>query len=173
MNLSEVWRDIPGYEGRYAVSDQGRVKSLPRKVRGRSRSGTEFMHRVPERILKPGRMNKFGHVSVALGRNNSLCVHFLVMLAFEGPRPSRCDVAHNNGIGNDNRFDNLRYATRTGNNLDCARNKRCKISFTVVQRARENYRQRNRTPVMQFCKDNGVSWSWYYRIVNEEIRVHA
>lgn len=170
---SEVWRDIPGYEGRYAVSDQGRVKSLARKVRGQHRSGTEFMRQVSERILKPGRMDKFDHVSVALGRNNSFCVHYLVMLAFEGPRPSRCDVAHNNGIGNDNRFDNLRYATRTGNNLDRARNKRCKIPFSVVQLARDNYSSSSRIPVKTFCATHKVSVSWYYYAVNKYFRKDA
>ena len=29
----EIWRDIEGYEGLYQVSDQGRVKSLERKVK--------------------------------------------------------------------------------------------------------------------------------------------
>ena len=132
------------------------------------------MRSVPERILKPGTMNRFGHVSVALGRDGgSYCVHYLVMLAFEGPRPARCDVAHNNGIGNDNRLENLRYATRTGNNLDRARNKRCKIPFTVVQKARENSACRSNKQVHKFCADNSVSWSWYYKVVNNEIRVHA
>jgi len=28
----ELWKDIPGYEGRYQVSNLGRVKSLPRLV---------------------------------------------------------------------------------------------------------------------------------------------
>lgn len=29
----EIWKDIDGYEGLYQVSNRGRVKSLPRKVR--------------------------------------------------------------------------------------------------------------------------------------------
>ena len=31
MNENEVWKDIPHYEGRYLVSNQGRVFSLLRK----------------------------------------------------------------------------------------------------------------------------------------------
>ena len=31
--MSEEWRDVVGYEGLYQVSDQGRVKSLERKVK--------------------------------------------------------------------------------------------------------------------------------------------
>lgn len=29
--IEEVWKDIPGYEGLYQISNLGRVKSLPRK----------------------------------------------------------------------------------------------------------------------------------------------
>ena len=32
MKTEEVWKDIPGYEGLYQVSNMGRVKGLPRKV---------------------------------------------------------------------------------------------------------------------------------------------
>ena len=31
-STKEVWKDIPGYEGLYQVSDQGRVRSLDRCV---------------------------------------------------------------------------------------------------------------------------------------------
>ena len=31
MQIEEVWKDIPDYEGLYQISNLGRVKSLPRK----------------------------------------------------------------------------------------------------------------------------------------------
>lgn len=34
--LTERWRPVLGYEGRYEVSDHGRVRSLPRYRRGKS-----------------------------------------------------------------------------------------------------------------------------------------
>lgn len=57
----EVWRDIEGYEGLYQVSDQGRVKSLERKVR-HWRGGERIQK---ERILKPG-VTQDGYLKVGL-----------------------------------------------------------------------------------------------------------
>ena len=116
----EVWRDIPGYEGKYQVSNLGRVKSLERKVRGVNHyTGKDFFRTIPERILRPGKFCKSGHVSVVLehgGRGRP--VHQLVMLAFVGPPPAGMEVRHLNGIASDNRLENLTYGTRTENILD-------------------------------------------------------
>ena len=30
--MPEIWKDIKGYEGRYQISNVGRVKSLPKKL---------------------------------------------------------------------------------------------------------------------------------------------
>ena len=120
-NPTEVWKDIPGYEDRYQVSNLGRVRSLPHKVRGRCPSGTEFWRVSPGKMLRPGRMPS-GHLSVSLGRHNSLCVHYLVLLAFVGPRPDGYDVCHIDGNPENNTLENLRYDTRTENILDVFRN---------------------------------------------------
>lgn len=36
--MQEEWRDIKGYEGLYQVSNLGRVKTLPRKIKRRNRN---------------------------------------------------------------------------------------------------------------------------------------
>jgi len=60
-----------------------------------------------------------GHVSVALGRGHSRCVHELVLQAFEGPPPPGHEARHKNGVPNDNRWpDNLEWATRGRNTQD-------------------------------------------------------
>ena len=102
----ENWKDIPGYEGRYQVSDQGRVKSFCRTVEGV--------------LLRPGRMPG-GHLSVALGKGNSQCVHKLVLLAFVGAAPEKYECLHSNGIPSDNRLENLRWGTRSENIKDAVR----------------------------------------------------
>lgn len=45
----EVWRDVVGYEGIYQVSDKGRVKSLPRRMRK-----SHLVHRLVLSAFNPG-----------------------------------------------------------------------------------------------------------------------
>lgn len=107
----ETWKDIPGYEGLYQVSDFGRVKSL-----NYLRTGTS-------QLLKPGK-NDTGRLIVALYNNGvvkNYQVHILVALAFIGERPKGYDVCHSNGKHQDNRLVNLSYDTKTQNCIDMYR----------------------------------------------------
>lgn len=99
----ETWKPIPGYEGQYDVSDKGNVRSYRRST--------------TPKLLKPGRMTA-GHLSVALGRRNSRCVHELVLLAFVGEKPHKCECRHLNGNPADNRLENLAWGTRSENIKD-------------------------------------------------------
>lgn len=124
--MQEIWKSVPGFEGQYDVSSQGRVRTFRRGANGR--------------LLKPGRMPQ-GHLSVALGRGNSQCVHKLVLLAFVGPPPKGCECLHGNGDPSDNRLENLRWGTRSENNIDAVlhqhRGKLTKAQVKVI-RARVN-----------------------------------
>lgn len=119
----EKWRDVEGFPGHYAVSDQGRVKSLarvaPRVCCGRPRPQT-----VAERILRPGK-DKSGYLVVRLGGKTQR-VHSLVANAFIGPRPSHLEICHNNGVKTDNRSSNLRYDTHRANMADRVRHARAR-----------------------------------------------
>lgn len=111
----EIWKDIPGYEGRYQVSSEGRVRSVDRELP----IGHGFTRQKRGRVLCPGRFCKSGHLSVILGRGTAgKPVHQLVALAFLGPKPEGCEVLHADGDPTNNRVDNLRYGTRTENILD-------------------------------------------------------
>lgn len=114
MAQLETWKDIPGYEGYYQVSDLGNVRSLDRVVKAGNGS---FVKR--GQLLKPA-IRKSGHLQVRLYRNGSRCVevHTLVGSAFIGPRPVGYEVCHNNGIPSDNRLHNIRYGTQSENTRD-------------------------------------------------------
>ncbi|RDB46163.1 NUMOD4 motif-containing HNH endonuclease [Tsukamurella tyrosinosolvens] len=109
--MSEVWRAVPGHEGAYEVSDQGRVRSLDRSV---LRRGHEVQ--VTGRILKPARNTK-GYFHVTIG-GSTRKVHRLVMQAFVGEMPAGMVTRHLNGDQTDNRLVNLRYGSVAENALD-------------------------------------------------------
>ena len=101
----EEWRPIKGYEGLYEVSNLGRVKSLERyDTLGRKKK---------ERILR-GRCNKHGYLSVNLYKNGiekDFFIHRLVAEAFIPNSNNLPEVDHINTIKDDNRVENLRWAT--------------------------------------------------------------
>lgn len=109
--MTENWLPIPGFEGRYEVSDQGRVRSLA--------SGTPRL--VSTRIGFGG----YRRVTLYLnGRRWHRTVHVLVALAFIGPRPDGMEVRHLDGDQLNNCRSNLTYGTPTENHLDTVRHGR-------------------------------------------------
>lgn len=114
MQPSETWLPIPGYEGLYEVSDLGRVRSVDRAVTLTNRYGKPEVRRYKGKMLRPGAQAS-GHVTVAVGKNNSQGVHRLVLLAFEGPCPEGCEALHRNGDPGDNALANLRWGARSEN----------------------------------------------------------
>lgn len=110
---TEQWKDIPGYEGRYQASTEGRVRSVDHRVRLVAH-GIETTRLVRGRVLRPG-AGTSGHVSVALGKNNSKMVHAIILKTFVGPPPEGCETLHLNHTPSDNRLINLVWGTRSRN----------------------------------------------------------
>lgn len=137
--MTEEWKDIPGYEGKYQASTAGRIRSIDRRVRVVVH-GKEATRLMRGRVLRPGVCGKSGHVSVVLGHGaNGSPVHMLVAVTFIGPRPEGMDVCHNDGNPKNNTVTNLRYDTRSENNKDVLRQgKRWrKLSLADVDNIRE------------------------------------
>lgn len=108
--MAEEWRSVPGYAGRYEVSNLGRVRSLPN-----SRRRTTL-------VLKPASAKRGGYPVVNLTTSGSQqrvwFVHRLVALAFLGPCPDGMEVCHNDGDTSNAALSNLRYDTPVGNQAD-------------------------------------------------------
>jgi hypothetical protein len=115
--MNEIWKDVLGYEDRYQVSDLGNVRSIGANINCSGIVKGKFTSFRKGKLLRPGRMPG-GHLSVALGRGNSQCVHKLVLNAFVGVAPERHECLHANGIPSDNRLSNLRWGTRSENIKD-------------------------------------------------------
>lgn len=115
--LVERWVPVRGYEGRYEVSDQGRVKSVQRFRRGKS----GCMVPVPERIMRltPKKRSasgrtlpyievKFRGGGLRTDPSRSFLVHRLVAQAFVGELFEGAQVDHVDGDHANNHWANLR-----------------------------------------------------------------
>ena len=111
--MNEHWRGIPEFPG-YEVSDLGRVRGWRNKGFGFGR-----LNQTPT-ILKP-QVGHGGYHRVCLfrdGKSTKVSVHRLVLDAFVGPCPVGMEAAHRDGVRDNNRLDNLRWATKLDNSAD-------------------------------------------------------
>ena len=102
---SEFWKPICGYEGKYLISNRGRVRTI-------ARQGTN------DRILKQ-RIGRNGYCLVMLlkhGKYKTHLVHRLVAIAFIGNPKSLPCVNHKDEDKQNNRVENLEWCSYQYNN---------------------------------------------------------
>lgn len=98
----EIWKDVPGYEGLYAVSNTGKVKSIRRNI-----------------ILRAA-IDGNGYYVVVLSskpKRKTFKVHQLVMIAFKNHKPCGMDlvVDHIDRDKTNNNLENLRIVSQYEN----------------------------------------------------------
>jgi hypothetical protein len=115
----EIWKDIPGYNG-YKVSSYGRVMGKRGNILSTSydKKGYEYVKISPIRKV----------------------VHRLVAISFINNPYNKEQVNHLNGVKNDNRVQNLEWATQSENmqhayrnGLNKHTNKRCFITGKFIK----------------------------------------
>ena len=116
---NEEWRDVKGYDGRYQVSNLGRVKSL--MTHNSSHGVRHEIYKTT--IFKPGHCGRNGgYECVGLmkdGKRNRHRVHRLVAEAFI-PNPNNLPmIDHINRNKSDNRVENLRWCNGATNRRNC------------------------------------------------------
>ena len=106
--MTEEWRPVVGYEGRYEVSSRGRVRALPHVTHQRDRfGGINAVYRAGK-MLKP-RVNK-GYLFIDIDRK-TMFVHRLVAKAFIPNPDNMPQVNHKDENPKNNRVDNLEWCT--------------------------------------------------------------
>ena len=154
--MEEEWRDIKDYEGKYQVSNLGRVKSL------------NYHRDNREQILNTN-SDRYGYLKVILyknGKGKSYTIHKLVAEAFI-PNPNNYPIInHKDENKQNNRVDNLEWCTYQYNNTYGTRLERAskKISGAKSSTARKVE-----------CITTGIQFktikeaSKYYKISNTHI----
>jgi hypothetical protein len=108
----EIWKDIKGYDGKYQVSNLGRVKSLKRWVNNKSNGG----YFIKERILKQSK-GVSNYLIVGLSKNTKSKSHYVHKLVAEAflENKNNSVIDHINNISTDNRLSNLQYISHREN----------------------------------------------------------
>ena len=126
LDISEIWIDIPKYEGWYQVSNFGNVKSLDRMVN--AKLGSKCIKN--GRILVPQPVDGYLQVRLCVnGKTQFYRIHQLVAICFI-PNPNNYDqINHKNEIRDDNLPENLEWCTIKYNNNYGTRIKKMKHSM--------------------------------------------
>lgn len=172
----ERWKPIKGYEGRYEVSDRGRVRSL------------SFNHTGRPGMLKLA-IDRDGYLHAYLcldGPMKRHTAHSLVLEAFTGPRPPGLVCDHLDSNPSNNHVDNLEWVTYRENimrgRLPELMRMRCgsKCSYArltedqvVKIRARHERYKRGGSTLDALADEFGVSVATIWRIVHRRTWKHV
>lgn len=110
--MTEEWRAIPGYTGKYEISSLGRVRSLSRFV-----TCARYSRKISGRILTPCNNGRgYYYVRLCDGKNQPVVyIHRIVARVFvSNPRKYR-QVDHINRDNSDNRAVNIRWCSASEN----------------------------------------------------------
>lgn len=119
--MNEIWKEIKGYEGKYIISNLGKVISLPRYKQNKSK-----LQYVEPKEIKPYVNQRNGYVYVYLcneGKEKNIRLHRLVAEAFLDNPYQLPQINHIDGNKQNNQVSNLEWCTASYNIRDMYRRK--------------------------------------------------
>lgn len=152
---NEIWRDVKHYEGKYMVSNYGRVKSL---ISNRYLSATA---------------NNDGYLKVKLyfdGRCKTEFVHRLVALAFVDNPNNLPQVNHKDEDKQNNYFENLEWCTHKYNQNYGKHNKNISDSSKGLRRNTKKCIRLSDNRIFDCIKDTLVEEKVSYETMKKRCR---
>lgn len=120
---TETWKDIPGWEGWYQASTEGRVRCLKRgggfSFGGKAKADYPLV--LAPLLYKKGYFKQ--HLSTCGGTRpmKRLYLHRIIWMTFNGPIPDGLTVNHKDGDKANNRPQNLELASHQEQNVHARR----------------------------------------------------
>jgi len=138
-------KDIPEYEGLYAVTEDGQVWTYP-----------NYIHN--GRYLKSS-VTKYGYEQVVLSKNGKtkhFYVHRLVAQVYLLQDENRNHVNHKNGVKTDNRASNLEWVTPSENKQHAFKTGLTKMQPSQIEASRRNITQYNLTKGKDYVQHSSI-----------------
>jgi hypothetical protein len=179
--MIEIWKPVKGFESRYMISNQGRLKARAYVIKlkdGRIQTRKEKLIKI--------NYDKRGYSPIGLWDNphvRNTNIHTLVAENFIGNRPSKeYEVSHINGDPRDCRACNLAYETSSQNHR--RRHQHGTMPMGEVHHAthitnedvnyiRQAYPTRKRGDVKKWAEKLGLHYSTIWRIATDQSWQHV
>ena len=177
--MEEIWKDIEGYEGKYEVSNLGRVRSLDYTI---MQPNAHDRHLQPitykGKMIKPHEQNS-GYLQIGLRDENGkrqFLVHRLVAVAFI-PNPDNLpDINHKDENRHNNHADNLEWCTKKYNvnygnarqHLSDTHRNHPNLSMPVEQLSKNGEVLKEYQSANEASRQTGISLSGITRCCNGE-----
>lgn len=172
--------DVPGYEGRYKASPDGKIFAVDRRVAAGHGFRTAYGHELKQTFQNSG------YLTVGLHKNckfKRFLVHRIIVETFLRRIEKSEEVNHINGKKTDNRIENLEIVTRKQNiwhaikiglmNLKGENNPSAKLTQKQVDEIRRDYKfggKRNGGDGYRGLSEKyGVSWELIRDIIKGRI----
>ena len=115
MAVSETWRDVPGYGGKYQASDMSHIANTFWHGQKRKNGGRTILtqyKRKPRGKAKLQSAKRYVHLTDLEGNMREFSAAKIVAETFLGPVPAGKVIFHKNGNPADNSIWNLAFCTR-------------------------------------------------------------